>query len=271
MIKIKETKYKIKAVAFDLDGVVYYGNELASGILKVVDEISRMGLEIFYVTNNSAKSREEIASKLVGFGINVDVDHIYSSGYATAVYLADLQDITKKKILTIGSDGLKKEIHNQGLCLVEELPCDFLIVGYDVNFSYEKICIGLDAILGGARFVACNLVANYPGEGRQLKPGCFAMVAAIEAASQKEPDIVIGKPNIHMIEKLAIKHRLKPDEIVMVGDSVEYDITMAKHFGCHSVLLKNEYNSGDKADDITPEFTINELTMLTQIIEYNFQ
>ena len=230
-----------------------------------------MGLEIFYVTNNSAKSREEIASKLVGFSINVDVDHIYSSSCATAVYLADLPGITQKRILAIGSDGLKNEIRNQGLCLVEEPPCDFLVVGYDVNFSYEKICIGLDAILGGARFVACNLVANYPGEGKKLKPGCSAMVSAIEAASQKKPDVVIGKPNVHMIERLAIKHSLKPDEIVMVGDSVEYDIAMAKHFGCHSVFLNNEHCSGEKVENITPEFTINDLAMLIQVIEGNFK
>ncbi|GAJ16940.1 unnamed protein product, partial [marine sediment metagenome] len=54
--------------------------------------------------------------------------------------------------------------------LVKGSPCDFLVVGYDCRFTYEKICAGLDAILRGAKFIVCNRESNFPIEDGHVLP-----------------------------------------------------------------------------------------------------
>ncbi|GAG84766.1 unnamed protein product, partial [marine sediment metagenome] len=117
--------------------------------------------------------------------------------------------------------------------------------GYDCKFTYKKISIGLDALLNRAKFIACNRVANFPGEKGNLLPGCGPMVAAIASASGKKPDFVIGKPNTFMLELITQDNRFRPKELLMIGDAPENDIIMVNHFGSPSVLVTQAISSID--------------------------
>ena len=263
---MKNQDYTIKAVAFDLDGVIYFGSQLAEGARQVLEAIQNKGLGVYYLTNNSARSRIQIADKLANFEIKTTEDQIFSSGYAAAVYVHELKKKNRKNfsIVIAGTDNLKKEFYSLGMNVVERTPCDYLVVGYDTGFDYNGICLGLDALMSGAIFIACNLVANYPVENGKLKPGCGAMVGAISAAAQRKPDIVIGKPKIIMPKLLAKTTGLKPQEILMVGDDPHYDIAMADRFGCPSVLIAKDQI---KKNRHTATYTISTLTGLLRIID----
>ncbi|MBM3313129.1 hypothetical protein FJY70_00890, partial [candidate division WOR-3 bacterium] len=54
----------IRAVALDLDGVVYSGEKALPGAVAAVGRLRQMGLQVWFVTNNSARSRAAIAAKL---------------------------------------------------------------------------------------------------------------------------------------------------------------------------------------------------------------
>jgi len=258
---------RTKAIGFDLDGVLYFGNQLAQDACETVSFLRSKGLRVLFITNNSARTRTEIAEKITRMGIQASFQDVFSSAYAAAVFLRGIVQ-EGATILVIGSDGLKKELRDLNMDLVMRPPCDFIVVGYDVTFDYERLCVALDAILGGAKFLACNRVANYPVENGRLMPGCGAMVAAIESASQKKPDFLVGKPNTLLLEMACSKHGLKPNEILMVGDELESDIIMANHFGSPSAFLLNNSAKGNlhpASPELRPTVILNGLKDLVAL------
>lgn len=256
----------IKAVGIDLDGVVYFGNNPAHGAVRTIEAIHNMGLKVFFITNNSIKTRTEIVKKLSNIGIKSTLDEIFSSGYATAVLLNRLNCKSKINVCVIGTNGLKEELSQVELNLVEDAPCDFLVVGYDREFTYKKISIALDVLLSGAKFIACNRVPNFPVEKGHLLPGCGAMVAAIEAASGRKPDYIVGKPNTFLLKLIAQKNGFKAGEILILGDVPESDIVMANRFGSPSVLV-NKMDFPNLIGDKKPTLSVNSLADILRLLQ----
>ena len=54
----------------DCDGVLWHGNEPIAGSPEMVNKFRQMGKRVIFVTNNSAKSRKDFATKChqLGFG-----------------------------------------------------------------------------------------------------------------------------------------------------------------------------------------------------------
>lgn len=92
---------QIKAVLFDLDGTIYYGSQLIERADKVVEAFKNTGKRIFFMTNNSTKSRQQICDKLLGMGLDCHKKQIYTSGYAAALYA---QNKGYKSIYVFGTD-----------------------------------------------------------------------------------------------------------------------------------------------------------------------
>ncbi len=263
----KEEFKNIKAVAFDLDGVIYFGDMPADGAAECVRQIRNQGKKVFFITNNSAKSRWQIADKLKSMNIPCVIDNVITSGYAAATYL--IKEVEEnKRIFVLGTDDLKAELKMAGLTIINEPPCDTILVGFDKAFNYETVSLGLDAILSGAKFLVCNRVPNFPIEGGKIVPGLGAIVGALIGASQREPDMLIGKPNIFMLELMTMKTVLKPCEIVFVSDSLE-DVMMANQFGSISILItgSGEKTNSDLYDHkkYRPKVTLNTLKELSDI------
>jgi HAD superfamily hydrolase (TIGR01450 family) len=225
-------------LAIDLDGVVYQGKSLVSGSDQAIRQFRQAGLAVFFVTNSSVRTRREVAEKLAGMGIPCRQEEVLTSAHAAAVFVARLAQGCPARVLAVGSDGLVAEMAAAGLSIVSTSPCEYVVVGMDTSFNYEKICEAMQAVLGGAKFVACNRDANFPVDQGRLMPGCGAMVSAIEAACGTAPHHVVGKPGVLMLELLSAEGKLKPEEILVVGDGVDSDIGMACAFGSPSVLIR---------------------------------
>jgi HAD superfamily hydrolase (TIGR01450 family) len=237
---IKEFE-NIKAFGIDLDGVVYSGNLLMPHAKESVDAFRAMGKSIYFITNNSGKSRLEIADKLTNLGVGASEEEVYSSGYAAAIFLKELD--VEAQVFIIGSDGLKAEFDKLGIKISDRPIGKYLVVGLDSCFTYEKISQGYDMIQQGAKFIACNRDRSFPVEGGKFLPGCNAMVAAIESTTGKAADYVVGKPETFMLDLIAKKDNYLPQEILIIGDSPSSDISMANRFGSPSVLIaEKEFN-----------------------------
>ena len=68
----------IKAVLFDLDGVLYTGNEIIRGAVEAVQYIHDLGLPLAGLTNTTTQSRRMIADKLNHLGIAIAATDIYT-------------------------------------------------------------------------------------------------------------------------------------------------------------------------------------------------
>lgn len=227
----------VKAVVFDLDGTIYYGSKLIDGANDVIQKCRDQGMKVFFLTNNSTKTRRQIYEKLMQIGVNCDYEEVYTSGYVAALY-AKKENFSN--IYIFGSANLIGEFHQQGIDVVDENTAENLLIGYDPAFTYESLTKALHVALKAQTIIACNKEKHFPGENAIRLPGCGAMVAPIEHCASREVDVVIGKPNAMMLDMICDLFHLENDQILVVGDTYESDIAMAKAIGCPSIYIGEE-------------------------------
>lgn len=254
----------IKVAAIDLDGVVYQGRTMMDGAHAAISSLRQQGLRIVFATNSSIRRRADIALKLRGMGIPAEEGEVLTSALMAALVVKNIG--ASGKVLAIGEEGLRSEIACAGAMIVARPPCDSLVVGMDTAFSYDKIHLAMEAIAGGAVFIACNRDATFPGTDGHVFPGCGPIVAAIEAAVGFPAQYIAGKPSVLMLEAIAAQYHVTPSEILVVGDGLASDIEMAEAFGSPSVLVAPgtfEPPSGIAR----PTFTVGSLADLPSLLE----
>jgi len=226
---------KNKAIIFDLDGTVYYGNQLIEGSMKAIYKCKQLNYEILFFTNNSSKNRKEIFSKLIALGVDCTLSRVYNSSYATALYL---KQNNIKNIFVIGTDSFKDELKNLSINIVSPENAKAVAVGFNPFFTYQDISDGLLALSNGALLIASNVDKNFPVENNQVRPACNAIVSSLIGSCTKEIDpIIIGKPNTYMLDIICKDWNLNKQNIWVIGDSEESDIEMAKRYDCKSILV----------------------------------
>lgn len=249
---------KIKAIVFDLDGTVYEGENLVEGVLDAINRFSFEGFKIYFCTNISTRTRQEIAHRLKCSGIETTSDFIFSSAYAAAYYLANTGI---KKVSLLGTSGLKNELCAAGLTVVDELDKgQALVVGLDPMISYSSMSL-IAALLGkNIPIIACNRDRWFPANNGDLKPGCGIMVDLVEALLGRSVDLVVGKPNTLLLEMLSQRSGFNNDELLIIGDSVESDVALAEAFGSPWVLY------APRGCDNIPDNSITSMTDLPRMI-----
>ncbi|KRN26850.1 TIGR01457 family HAD-type hydrolase [Liquorilactobacillus mali] len=210
-----------KGYLIDLDGTIYRGKEPIPAAKRFIDKLQEKGIPFLFVTNNSTQTPEKVVQNLSeNFDIHVNVDNVYTSGLATADYVADL-DEKKRSAYVIGESGLKKALFDKGFTFEEEEP-DYTIVGLDYDVTYHKFELATLAIRNGSRFIGTNADTNLPNE-RGLVPGAGSVISLVECATQQKATY-IGKPEPIIMEKALKRIGLSNNEVIMVGDNYMTDI-----------------------------------------------
>lgn len=250
-----EKNLDFKGFVIDLDGVVYRGKELISDSNKRIASIRKKS-KVLFLTNNSTKTRAEYVEKLKGFGIDVNEKEIITSGYAAALYIKE--NYKNPNVYVIGEEGLEKELSWQGI-QVGWRDCNVVLVGLDRGFNYSKMALALRFIQKGADFIATNTDSTLITESRIL-PGGGAIVKAVQIACGLEP-IVIGKPS-GIIGKIVLeKLKLKPEEVLLLGDRLETDIAMGNKLGMKTALVLTGHSKREDIEKsgIEPDYVLDKL------------
>ena len=224
----------------DLDGVVYRGNTLIKGVPEAIARLRRLG-SIYFLTNNSTLHRIKYVEKLRRIGIQTSINEIITSGFAAARYIAGNGG---GRVLVIGEEGLIAELRDQSLDIVDDWRiADYVCVGLDRSFNYEKLSRAFKAVTGGAVFIATNRDVTLPLEGG-LEPGAGAIVSSIEACTGREP-ILIGKPSTLILEETI---GIPKGECIVVGDRFETDLALARRIGARMAMVLTGATSLDDVE-----------------------
>ncbi|CAM9623778.1 unnamed protein product, partial [Ectocarpus sp. 12 AP-2014] len=212
---------KTDVFIFDCDGVIWKGDSLIEGVPSVLDRLRLAGKRIFFVTNNSTKSRKGYKSKFDSLG--VEPEEICSSSFAAAAYLEQTRfKDTGKRVYIVGEVGIEEELDligdgNKGVELKPgfALPHDenvgAVVVGFDrmINYckiQYAQLCINENP---GCEFIATNTDAVTHLTDAQVQwAGNGAMVGAMKGCTGVEPTIV-GKPGPLMIDYIIQKYNVE--------------------------------------------------------------
>lgn len=231
---MKKNVNDIDLVMFDLDGTIYYGSKIIDGANDVIDFFRNHNKKIYFTTNNSTKTREHIFEKLSKMGVHCNRGEVITSGYLAALY-ANRNKL--KNIYIFGSMDLVEEFSEQGVSITQNENAENLLIGYNPNMTYVELTGALQVALQAKCIIACNRERVFPGENARLMPGCGAMTAPIEWCANRTCDIIIGKPSTYMVETISMLNKVENNRILVVGDTYESDVLMAKKAGCQSVLI----------------------------------
>jgi 4-nitrophenyl phosphatase len=222
-----------QAVLLDLDGTVYRGSEPCPNAPEAIQKLLSLGLQIRYLTNNSAARPDSVTHKLNHMGIPCEPNWVISSGMTAAAQVARKK---LSRVAIVGTPGLQESAVAAGLQLAEFDQAQAVLVGICPSFDYQLLKESSDAIRAGALFIATNRDATYPYEGNRLAPGAGSIVAAIEVASGVNP-IVVGKPEPTMALDACQSLGIDPNQALMVGDRLDTDIECARRAGCKPWLV----------------------------------
>jgi len=212
---------QLTAWALDLDGVIWRGTDTVPGSPEAVTLLRDAGHSIAFVTNSAFRTPAQVAEKLASHGIDDAEAEVVTAAMAAATMVEP-----GERVLAIGSQGLLEALAERGAEVVTDGPADAVIVGITFEFDYDAMRRAMDAITGGARFIATNLDPTYPVADGFL-PGNGALVAAVGTAGQVEP-IVAGKPHPPIA---ALTRSLIGDEGIMIGDRPDTDGEFATEMG----------------------------------------
>ena len=224
------------AFLLDLDGVVYRGDRPVPAAPPAVRGLREAGKRIVFLTNNSARTPEQVAEKLQGLGIEAQPEEVVTSAHATAEWIARLAPDTEPTAFVIGQDGIRSALGEAGVKVLDGDPDEatFVVVGWDGDANYDSLRTASVLVGRGARLVATNADASYPAPGGEMWPGAGAILAAVEAASQTTAT-VIGKPHRPLFETAL--ERVGSGHALMVGDRIETDVVGAVRAGLDAVLV----------------------------------
>ncbi|MFC7419980.1 HAD-IIA family hydrolase [Iodobacter arcticus] len=241
----------------DLDGVVYKGSKPVDGAIEAIQRLREAGKKIIYLTNNSARSPLSIRNKLEGMGIACAENELLTSAEVACQAVKKDSLDGQKGVYVVGSSGLRDLVVNHGLKLATHDQCGAVLVGLDLELSYETISNALQAITNGALLIACNSDANYPSDKGALLPGCGAMLGAIEGAAGIRCNYLFGKPNKLMLQVALERIGGVLNECVVIGDTLESDILMANNANAESIYIDNDQWHHDS--DIVRSFSSKSL------------
>ena len=216
---------------FDMDGVLFRGDEPTAGGPEVVIEIFEGGATVRYLTNNSTRTRREYAEKLHGMGYPAEPGMVYTSAIGAGIYLG------RTSAYVVGEDGLRIELESAGCSVVGGQAADWVVAGACWGLTYAMIDEAQWRIRQGSRYLATNTDNTYPIEDGRVRPGAGAVVAAISAAAERGPEVVIGKPEPMLLRMIWSETEISPTETLLVGDRLDTDIECAVRAGCDSALV----------------------------------
>jgi HAD superfamily hydrolase (TIGR01457 family) len=219
-------------ILFDLDGVLYRGEDAVPSAPPTLAELRRRGVRPVFLTNNSSRTPLQVAEKLRGIGIEAEPGEVVTSALATAELLAERGG---GRAFVIGQDGVREALSDAGIAIVDGEPdqADLVVVGYDGGATYGSLKRASLLVQRGARLVATNADGSYPAADG-LWPGAGALLAVITTTTGAEPEIV-GKPFAPLFE--AGRRRGGGGRPLVVGDRLDTDIEGAARLGWDSMLV----------------------------------
>jgi 4-nitrophenyl phosphatase len=257
----------VRGFLLDMDGTFYLSDRLLEGALRFIDLLREQKKEFLFLTNNSSKHRRQYAEKISRLGLPISEEFVLTSGEATALYLKSQHP--RARLFVVGTPSLEEEFRQHGFRLVEQEP-DYLVLGFDTTLTYQKLWTLCDFVRAGIPYIATHPDFNCPTESGWM-PDVGAMIAFVKAATGREPDLVVGKPNRLIVDAAAAKMNLPVDQLAMIGDRLYTDIALGQSSGILTVLvLSGETKIEDLTDSpFQPDYTFQNLAGVADWLERN--
>ncbi|HEY5602675.1 MAG TPA: TIGR01458 family HAD-type hydrolase [Gammaproteobacteria bacterium] len=251
----------MKAILFDLDGVLYVGDQPIAGAAQTVQWCVANGIPHLFITNTTSKPRSAIAAKLSAFDINVAENRILTPPAAAVQWLHENH---LHRLALFVSDITRQEFSVFTAVETEDATVDAVVVGdMGVAWDFATLNRAFRLLLQqpAPHLIALGLTRYWRAQdGLRLDAGAY--VAALQYASGREP-VVMGKPARVFYHTALHQLGVSPEQAIMVGDDIKTDIDGAQQAGMKGVLVRTgKFHESDLNKGVKPAAIINSVADL---------
>jgi glycerol-1-phosphatase len=223
-------------VVFDLDGVVYLGEQVVPAAPAALDQVRGLGVKVAFVTNNSYRPPDRVAEKLNRLGVKAAEGEVLTSAQAAVRLLGGRDGLEGVRVMVVGGPGLRQALEAAGARVVDGpawREAEVVAVGFDPDLTYARVRDATLAIRAGARFVGSNPDTTLPTPDG-FWPGAGATLALLRASTGVRPEVA-GKPERALLDTAAAA--IGPGPYLMVGDRADTDLDGAHRLGWSTALV----------------------------------
>lgn len=238
-----------------MDGTIYLNKTIFDTTAPFLALLERLGIGHTFLTNNPSKSTAEYIAHLNGMGIQATAEQLYTSTQATIDFLRN-QFPDVRRLFVLGTSGLCDELKNAGFELTADnpnAPPDAVLVGFDKTLTYSRLCRAAWWIKQGLPFFATNPDLVCPTDEPTVLLDCGSITTALEKATGRPPQAVLGKPDPAMLRGILQRHSLAPQNLAMVGDRLYTDMAMAHRADAVGVLVLTGEATAAEAERFVPK------------------
>jgi HAD superfamily hydrolase (TIGR01450 family) len=228
---------RYKLIILDIDGVISIAGRPIAGARTAIDQLTRMGFLLRYLTNDAFNTRVGRASLLSSIGFNIPATDIYTAASLTGDILR--RRPSKPRTLFIGRGDAEVEL--SGVRLVHTNPEVVVIGDCAAGISIDLLNAGMQGLKEGAEFLAMQRNRTFPGPAGS-RIDCGLWVVGLEYCVRRKAT-VIGKPSKDSYLRICNDCSVLPAEALMVSDSADPDLRGAKAAGLFTVHLTIDSSS----------------------------
>jgi HAD superfamily hydrolase (TIGR01450 family) len=244
----------VRHVALDMDGTIYSGGTLFEATNPFLLLLKDLRIGFTFLTNNSSKSAADYLAHLRGMNITATPEQLYTSTQATLEFLREEMPGIRK-LFVLGTVSMARELEAAGFKTTADSAADepdAVVVGFDTGLTFSRLCRAAYWIKQGKPFIATHPDRVCPTDQPTVLVDCGAVCAALEKATGRAPDKVLGKPDPLMLRGILHRHGLAPENLAMVGDRLYTDMAMARQAGAFGVLVLTGETTRAEAADHSP-------------------
>jgi NagD protein len=253
-VPLAERLRNIAHVALDMDGTIYQGGTLFAGTQPFLRQLKQLGIGYSFLTNNPSKSTADYLAHLRRLGLATTCNELYTSGQATIDHLRNHYPWVRKLFL-LGTPSMIAEFTGAGFQSAADDPADepdAVVIGFDMTLTYSRLCRAAWWLKSNKLYLATNPDRVCPTDQPTVLVDCGSICAALEQATGRAPDAVLGKPDPAMLRGILERHDLQSAQIAMIGDRLYTDILMARRAGALGVLVLTGETTASVAEAARP-------------------
>lgn len=221
------------ALILDLDGTLCLGDRPLPGACEAVATLQRRGHRLV-VLSNTLDPLPACQARLERLGLDLPAQAFIPLMPLLLEFLQ--RELPGRTLFPLAEPALTAQL--EGAFRLSERPeeIEVVLAGPDPGLDHRRLTIGLRALRRGARFIATNLDPTCPTPDGEV-PDAGAVVGALEAATGRRVQAVVGKPSRRMAAAALEALQVPPEQAWLVGDSLVSDIRMARRTGMTGVLV----------------------------------